>query len=197
MNVGKPNIILLGAGGHCVSVIDVIELQNKYAILGILDNKKTVGEKILGYPIIGRDNDIRNFINEHNYFLITVGQIKTPEIRIKLADLIETNGGKLATIISPSAYVSKYAEINEGTIIMHRCTVNAAAKIGKNCIVNTAANIEHGVEVGDFCHISTGAMINGDTVVGKQTFIGSNATLSHGIHVDPNSVIGAGQFIKK
>ena len=35
-------IILIGAGGHCNSCIDVIELEKKYKIIGLVDNKKKI-----------------------------------------------------------------------------------------------------------------------------------------------------------
>ncbi len=37
----RKNIVLVGGGGHCVSVIDVIENENRFNILGILDSSNT------------------------------------------------------------------------------------------------------------------------------------------------------------
>ena len=36
----RKNIILIGAGGHTTSCIDVIEATNKYKIIGLVDKKK-------------------------------------------------------------------------------------------------------------------------------------------------------------
>ncbi len=36
----KEKIVLIGGGGHCRSAIDVIELTNKYEIIGIVDIKE-------------------------------------------------------------------------------------------------------------------------------------------------------------
>ena len=190
----KSKLILVGAGGHCLSVIDTIEQENKFEIIGILDNEKTTEEKILNYPILGNDDLIPTYNTDNIYFLITVGQIKSPSIRIKLAALLLNC--KVATIISPNAYISKHAQINPGTVILHGATINAGVKIGNHCIINTQANIEHGVIIEEFCHISTGAMINGDCYIKKGSFIGSNATLIQGKIIEENSIIGAGQFIK-
>ena len=33
-------IILVGAGGHCVSCIDVIEKEKKFKIFGLVNNEK-------------------------------------------------------------------------------------------------------------------------------------------------------------
>jgi len=56
--MSKQSIILIGGGGHCKSCIDVIEATNQFVIKGILDITQKLGEKILGYPIIGTNNDI-------------------------------------------------------------------------------------------------------------------------------------------
>ena len=191
----KKNIVLIGGGGHCISVIDIIENGTDFNILGVLDSNVRENN-ILGYKILGDDNLIPDLVNENTYFLITVGQIKNYTIRENIAKKLTENNAKLATVISPLAYVSKHAHIDQGTVIMNYAVVNAKSKIGKNCIINTMSNIEHGVSIGDFCHISTCAVINGDSEVGRGSFIGSNATISNGISIKENSIISAGEFIK-
>ena len=191
----KLNLVLIGGGGHCVSVIDIIENGNEFNILGILDANITENN-ILGYKILGGDNLIPELVNENTYFLITVGQIKSYSTRKKIAEILIKNKAKLATIISTLAYVSQHATIGEGSIIMNGAVVNAKTNIGKNCIINTKSNIEHGVSIGDFCHISTCAVVNGDSVIGNGTFIGSNATISNDVSIKENSIISAGKFIK-
>ncbi len=195
MSETKPNLVLIGGGGHCVSVIDIIENENKFNILGILDSN-IIENNILGYKILGDDNLIPELVNENTYFLITVGQIKNYTIRKNIAKKLTENKAKLATIISTLAYVSKHAIIGEGTIIMNGAVVNAKTTIGKNCIINTKSNVEHGVSIGDFCHLSTCAVVNGDSVIGNGTFIGSNATISNDVSIKENSIISAGKFIK-
>lgn len=191
----KPHIILIGGGGHCISVIDVIEKENKYVIKGILDSNKE-SESVLGYPILGDDKIIPELIAKNVFFLITVGQIKTYGIRRKISEKLEESKAKLATVISPLAYVSDYAKIEEGSVIMHHAFINAESQIGRHCIINTKANIEHGVQVGDFCHISTCSVVNGDSIVEYGTFVGSNATISNGIVIKKDSIISAGKFVK-
>ena len=191
----KKQLILLGGGGHCKSVIDVAESAG-YTILGILDKPELVGTRILDYEIIGVDDDIPQYVDKAA-FVITVGQIKSPAIRQKLYGLVKQAGGKLATIVANDAYVSKYATIGEGTVVMHKAFVNAGAKIGRNCIINTMANIEHNCEIGDFCHISTGTMVNGDTKVEKNSFVGSGSVLYNGIAIKDDSIIPAGTIVRK
>ena len=193
--MNKNNLILIGGGGHCKSVIDVAESAG-FNILGVLDMPEEVEKQVLDYKVIGTDDDISKYVDKAE-FIITVGFIKNPDIRIKIYNRIKEAGGKLATIIASTAHVSKYATIGEGTVIMHQAVVNAGAKIGVNCIINTFANIEHDAQIGDQCHISTGTMVNGDCEVGNNVFIGSQSVLANGITVGDDIIIGAGSVVRK
>lgn len=185
----KKDIILLGGGGHCKSVMEVAESAG-YNILGVLDKPEEIGKQVLNYKVIGIDDDIPQYVDKAE-FVITVGFIKNPAIRVKLYYMVKEAGGKLATIIASSAHVSKYAIIGEGTVIMHQVVVNAGANIGANSIINTFANIEHDAQIGNQCHISTGTMVNGDCKVGDRCFIGSQSVLSNGIVIGDDFIIGA------
>ena len=191
----QKNLILVGGGGHCKSVIDVAESAG-YNILGILDMPEDVGKQVLDYKVIGTDDDIPQYVDKAE-FIITVGFIKSPATRIKLYNKVKEAGGKLATIIASTAHVSKYSTIGEGTVVMHQAFVNAGAHIGANCIINTFCNIEHDAHVGAQSHISTGAMVNGDCNVGERVFIGSQSVLANGITIGDDIIVGAASFVRK
>lgn len=190
----KP-LILVGGGGHCKSVIDVAESAG-YTILGILDMPEMVGTCVLGYLVLGTDDDIPAYVDKAE-FIITVGHIKNNNVRKKIAERIEKAGGNLATIVASDAYVSKHATVGEGTVIMHKAFVNADAKVGTNCIINTMANIEHDAVIGDFCHISTGVMVNGGANIGDDTFVGSQSIVNQGIKVNMGGVISSLSVVNK
>ena len=191
----KKPLILVGGGGHCKSVIDVAESAG-YQIMGVLDMPEVVGKEILSTKIIGTDDDIPTYVDKAE-FVITVGFIKIPAIRINLYDRVKEAGGKLATIIASTAHVSKYSTIGEGTVVMHHAFVNAGAKVGNNVILNTFTNVEHDAVIGDQCHISTGTMVNGECVVGERCFIGSQSVLANGITIGDDIIVGAGSLIRK
>ena len=187
------NLILVGGGGHCKSVIEAAESAG-YNILGVLDTPENVGKQVLAYSVIGTDDDIPQYVDKAE-FVITVGFIKNPAIRIKLYNKVKEAGGKLATVIASTAHVSKYSTIGEGTVVMHQAFVNAGAHIGANCIINTFCNIEHDAQIGDQCHISTGTMVNGDCKVGDRCFIGSQSVLANGVEIGDDVIVGAASCV--
>ncbi|MCF8026470.1 MAG: acetyltransferase [Desulfobacteraceae bacterium] len=195
--MSKPEIILIGAGGHCRSCIDVIEQENRYAIAGVVEKPGAdTAAKVFGYPVLGTDDDLSALRKDYQYALLAVGQIKSARPRIRLCERLLELDFELPAILSPLAYVSPRAKIGTGTIIMHHALVNAGAAIGANCIINTKALVEHDAAVEDHCHISTGAMINGGVRVGEGGFVGSGARIKEGVCLAPGNVVGMGLCIR-
>ena len=190
------NIILVSAGGHARSCIDVIELTDLYKIVGLVEKDVTKSNESLGYPIIGTDEDLPDLRKKYDHALITVGQIKSAETRVRLFSILLNLNYKLPMIFSPRSHISRYSKIGDGTIIMHDVIVNANAEIGQNCIINNKVLIEHDAAVGDHSHIATGAIVNGGVTIGNESFIGSGAVIKQSISIGKGSVIGAGVVLK-
>lgn len=188
-------ILLLGAGGHARSVIDVIETTGAYTIVGLVGQTSEVGTTVLGYPVLGDDDDLPRLLNTHPHALVTLGQIRTPDGRMRLFDLARSLGGELPAITSPRAQVSRHATIGAGTVVMHGAIVNAGATVGRNCIVNSAALVEHDAVIGDHCHISTAAVVNGGVTVGAGSFVGSRSVVRQAIVIGERCVIGMGERV--
>lgn len=193
----KKPLILIGGGGHCKSCIDVIEATNNWEIKGILDKNVKIGQLLLNYPVIGSDDEIDELIANNNYFLITIGQIKSAAIRKGIFINLKLKKAKIATIISPKATVSKNASVGAGTIVHHNCIINAGAYIGENNIINTASIVEHDVKIGNDNHISTRVVLNGNVSLGDACFIGSGSIVLNGLRIIDNVVVGAGSLVTK
>ena len=195
--MNKENIILIGAGGHALSCIDVIEQENKYNIHGLVGLKDEVGKKISGYDVIATQDELVNLSKDFRYAFIAIGQIKNVKLRIDMYESVLNTGFKIPSIISPQSFISRTVQIGEGTIIMNGVILNSGVRIGNNCIINSKALIEHGTQISDHCHISTGAILNGDCVVESKSFVGSGAIVKHGITIKTGSFVNMGKIVTK
>ena len=195
--MAKNPIIVIGAGGHASSCLDVIEQTGLYDIVGCVGDSEQSNTARLAHSVIAVDADLESLAKKYRYAHVAVGQIKSPRTRIRLYERLKQLKFELPVLISPRAYVSKYANIGEGTIVMHHAVVNADAKIGVNCIVNTLSLIEHSVTIGDHCHIATRATVNGDVTIGRGTFVGSGATIKQGVMVGHDVIIGMASSVRK
>lgn len=194
MSASTP-ILLLGAGGHARACIDVIEQGGHFRVGGLMGLPQEIGSQVLGYPVLGTDEDMPALLGKYTHALVTVGQIKTPELRMRLFALLEQSNCKTPAIVSPQAYVSPHAVVGAGTIVMHGAIINAGAMVGRNCIINSQALIEHDAVIEDHCHIATAAVINGGVRIGTGTFIGSNSCVKQYISIGERCLIGMGQNI--
>lgn len=192
------DLILIGGGGHCRSVIDSIKSTNKFNIVGILDIKDNIGKYVDEVEIIGCDEDI-NLIHKRgikNAF-ITIGSIGNTYIRENLYKKIRFIGFNFPIIKDSSAIVSSNSFIGEGTFIGKGSIINSGTYIGKNCIINTGSILEHNCNIGDFVHISPGSVLSGDVKIGDKTHIGVNSTIIQGINIGKNCIIGGGSVVVK
>lgn len=192
----KPNLILIGAGGHAHSCIDVIERSDAFEIAGLIGREEELSNECMGYRVIGSDSDLPELAKQYEYALVTVGQIASAVVRQRIYDSAIALGFKIPSIISKTAHVARGATLGDGTIVMHGAIVNANAKVGNNCIINTKALVEHDAVVSDHCHIATGAIVNGAASIGAGSFVGSGSVIKQGIALGSRCVVGMGVSVR-
>lgn len=191
-------IILLGFGGHAKSVIDCIERQKQYEIIGFLEKQERRNLCYKGYKVIGEDGDLEKLYCQgiRNAF-VTVGFLGRSMVRNHLYTELKRIGFKIPNVIDPSAIVSEDVILGEGNFIGKQAILNADTKIGNMCIINSGAIIEHECQIEDFSHISVGTVLCGQVTVGKRVFVGAGSTLIQGIGVEDDCVIAAGVTVRK
>lgn len=187
-----PRILLVGAGGHARACIDVIESTARFTIGGCVNAVFVAGATVLGHPVLGDDDALAALRATHDAALIAIGHLGDSFARRRMVATLVQLGFDLPTIISPRAHVSRHADVDRGTIVMHDVVIGPNARVGSHSIVNTRALIEHDVIVGDDCHIATGAILNGGVRIGRGAFVGSGAVIRPGVQVHEGAFITMG-----
>lgn len=192
----KKKIVLIGAGGHCKVVLELLFSIKEYEVAGIVDFKDRVGSKVLGVSVVGADADLPRFFKAgiKNCF-IAVGSIGNPRLRVNPYTIAQKIGFSFPNLISPSALVSSSAILGQGNYIAPGAVVNAGATIGNNCIVNTGAIIEHDCTVGDFVHLSPGSILSGGVTVGDYSHVGTGSVVIQNLEIGANVIVGAGSVV--
>ncbi len=184
------DVILVG-GFH-----EVIELCEKtdFNIVGIIDGQ--LQDSYFGYPVIGSDTDAKALFPKYGKCKLVITP-DSPLIREKLVKIYASIGYDFATIISPSATISKLATIGKGTIIQDGVNVSACTKIENFVKLNTNANVMHDNAISDFVTIAPNAVILGRVEVGISSYIGANATILPELKVGCHSTVGAGAVVTR
>lgn len=188
------SIIIIGAGGHAKIVIDTIEAQGQFKIVGLLD-KAGQTAKVLNYAIIGTDDDFLSAPQTVKNVALGLGIIQASTLRQKIYEKFEQKGFTFPTLIHPSAIVAKSAIINKGAQILAGVVIQPEACIEANVIVNTGAIIEHDCRIGAHSHIAPGAVLGGGVTVGSCSLIGLGAKILPGVRIGAGSTVGAGAVV--
>lgn len=191
----KEKVILIGAGGHCKVIIDIIGSGEKYEIIGITD-KDGIGTNLYGIPIVGTDDELFDIYKSgvKNAF-ISLGALNNMEIRNKIYYNLKSIGYKLPILIHQRATVSPYVKVGEGTCVMAGAVINSGTVIGRNSIINTSSVIEHDCVIGNNCHVSPKAGLAGGVSVGNNSHIGIGANVIQGVAIGDNVIVGAGAVV--
>ena len=173
----------------------MVESSGHWHVLGLVGLPEQVGEKVLGYPVLGSDQNLPSLRQQCSHALLAIGQIGLSSQRQRLASELERLAFALPAVISARAHVSRHAQLGLGTSVGHGVIVNSGAIVGDYCILNSNALIEHDAVIGDYCHVSTGALVNGGARIGTGSFIGSGAVLREGLKLPSQTVISAGKRV--
>ena len=192
----SKQILLIGGGGHCKSVIDTLVKNNEYQKIGIVDEPRLVGEKVLGIDVIGSDTDLAQLkLKGFDYAFVTIASQSLLKKRIKLFNELEKLGFIIPNIIDQTAILASKVGLQHGIYVGKSVIINSSAVIKKGTILNTASLIEHDSIIDDFCHIAPRACIAGNCKIGKNTFVGMNASIKQNTSVGNNVVIGMGAVV--
>lgn len=186
-------VLVYGASGHAKVVMDIIEEQGRYKIVGLIDDDpKLQGQKFCGYRIVGGFDQLNGNTYKGYYIIIAVGENRA---RKKLCKKLASLEYQFIAAVHPSAQIGKNVFIGSGTMIMANVVVNPDTKVGAHVILNTGATIDHDCVIGDFVHISPGVHIAGNVVIGKLSHIGIGVNIIQGVKIGENSLIGAGAAV--
>ena len=190
------NIIVIGSSGHAKVVIDCIEKENKYEIIGLLDRFKEVGSNSFGYKVLGKEEDLQDLIKTYKIEggIIAIGDNFT---RYTVYDKISQNIPQFnfINVIHPSAQIARNVLIGKGTVIMANTTISSEATVGAFCIINNNSSLDHDSKMLDYSSLAPGSSIGGNTKIGLFTAVSLGAKVIHGITIGEHTIIGTGATV--
>ena len=190
----QKKIVVFGAGGHVKVVLATIEVEDRYEVVGLLDDDESKhGSCVFGVPVLGGRKEVAKLkYKEISKSIVAIGDnLKRAEV----ADFMKRNSFHLVRIIHPSATILRGAKLGEGTVVLPNAYVGADAMIGPGVILSVGAVVGHDCEVGPWAHLSVGVKLAGNVRVGDFSFIGMGAVLLPGVEVGRRVIIGANAVV--
>lgn len=167
----KEKLLLVGAGGFGRVVSEQARLAYNCAFV---DDGFEIGTEICGITVIGHLSDLESLRSEYGKLVIAIGN---STLRAQIYQKALMNDYSFPNIICSSAYISPYAKIGWGCVILNNAVIQNGAIVGNGVLVNPGVEIHHDSFVNDFSLIYTNSIVRTGAKVGKCVRIGSNVTI--------------------
>ena len=197
-------IAILGASGHGKVIAEIAELIGFEEVV-FFDDAWTGHEspdegieetQASGFPwkVVGNTETLLASVGEFDTCFVGIGN---NGVRWGKQRLLKQSGAHLKQLIHPTATVSKYAVVGEGSVVMANAVINPFAKIGAACIVNTASTIDHDCILNHAVHVSAGANLGGGVEVGSESWVGIRSCVRQYLKIGSGVTVGAGAAVVK
>ncbi len=185
-------LVILGAGGHGRALLELVRVLGSLELVGLVDAAPQAPE-MLGIPLLGDESVLAGLRRAGvGQAAIALGDC---EARLAAAARLARLGFSFPPLVHPSAIMARSATLGEGTVVLPRAVLGAAARIGRFCIVNTGAILEHDVELGEGTHCAPGCVLPGGVRVGARALIGAGAACRPHVSVGEGAVVGVGAAV--
>jgi sugar O-acyltransferase (sialic acid O-acetyltransferase NeuD family) len=188
----KRSIVIIGSGGHAVSVTNVA-ISAGMDVMAYIDDQKA-GHKLLGSPIITKEQFLERFSNLN--IAVAIGDNYT---RQKVYNEYKRSAPEcnFPALIHKSAVIGVNTKIGMGTVIMPLSNVGPHSKVGECCILNTSSSIDHDCYMMSFSSLAPRVASGGGVSIGTRAAISIGAVIRNGISIGDDSVIGANSYVHK
>lgn len=188
---GNKKIVVIGSGGHALSVLDVAESAGFFPHAVVDPHRRE--KEVFGLPVVAHVDEIR--LRDVN-FCLGVGSNFDREILYREVSQA-FQGAVFPVLLHPSSSVSRTASISAGAVLMAHASAGPGSSVGVGSFMNTGSSVDHDAELGNFSSLGPGARSGGGVKIGERVMIGMGAAVLQGISIGPDSVIGALSMVNR
>lgn len=181
--MSKEKLLLVGAGGFGRMVAEQAMLQYDCAFV---DDGQPVGTEIYGIPVVGGLADLPELRKEYGLLVVGIGNNR---FRAQVYEKAKALGFAFPNIVAPSAYISPYAKLGYGCVLLQNACIQNGASVGSGVLLNAGTEVHCDATVGDYALIYTSSVIRTGATVGKFARIGSNCTICNNATVLDGAVV--------
>ena len=169
--MSKEKLLLIGAGGFGRMVAEQAMLQYDCAFV---DDGQPAGAEICGIPVVGGLTDLPELRKEYGLLVVGIGNNR---FRAQVYEKAKALGYAFPNIIAPSAYISPYAKLGCGCVVLQNACVQNGASVGDGVLLNARKEVHCDASVGDYALIYINSVIRTGATVGNFARIGSNSSI--------------------
>ena len=189
-------VVIFGCSGHAKVVVDILESNEDYKLIGFIDRFIPENTNVLDYKVIGTESFLPKLMKKYKFNKGVIG-IGDNFIRSKVVNFIKKIAPdfKFINCIHNSAKLSKYCDFGVGNVVMPGVSINASSIISDHCILNTNSSLDHDCRMKSYSCLAPNSAVGGNCIIGKYSYVGIGASIFHGVEIDENCIVGGGSVL--
>ncbi|MET1039354.1 MAG: acetyltransferase [Aeromicrobium sp.] len=185
------DLILIGAGGLAREVAAAVDAGDRYRIVGIVDDDRSLhGTRVAGRPVVGALDQV--LWDRTSQLVVCAGR---GDVRQRIAERLAAHDigrSRFATIVHPSVHVPPSCFVGVGSVLLAHVALTADARIGRHVVAMPNSTITHDDTVEDFATLCAGVSLAGGVTVAQGAYLGANASVRQHLRVGRDSTLGMG-----
>jgi sugar O-acyltransferase (sialic acid O-acetyltransferase NeuD family) len=189
-------LLVLGSSGHASVVLDAIELQGVYQVVGLLDSFQTKGTQRHGYEILGSPEEAVAIAERCGCraFVVAVGDNWSRwQLTLRLQEAMPDI--ELAAVVHPAAVIARSARVHSGSVVFAGSVIGQNVIVETGCIVNVASSVNHDCHLEPYASLAPGVHLGGAVKIGLRSSAGISSAVREKVVIGRDTVLGAGAVL--
>jgi sugar O-acyltransferase (sialic acid O-acetyltransferase NeuD family) len=183
-------LILVGDSAFAEIAHEYFDGDTEYEVVAFAVERAYLSkERLNGLPVVALEDLAMHYDPAHHDVHVAIVYTQLNRLRARLTMQAKSMGYRLASYISPRAFVWRNAKIGEHCFIFEDNTVQPFVSIGNNVVLWSGNHIGHHSTIGDNCFISSHVVISGFCDIGQNSFLGVNSTISNNVKIGADNWI--------
>lgn len=192
-------IVILGSGSHGIDILECMLEQNRiserYQPLGFLDDRPAQ-PTVHGFPVLGGLGEVPGLASEVQ-FVTAIGSPNSYRSKPALLGSLGIAPHRWASVVHPSAWVSPWAEVGRGCVILQQCTLSAGCRLADQVVLLPGCRVSHDTMVDDFNTLATGVILSGFVRVEANCYLGAGSLVRERLTLGRGCLVGMGSVVVK
>lgn len=195
MDYSKTPVIIIGTGAEARVALDMCNTLEVLVYGFLTEDVEEIHQELNDILILGElgGKDAENILKEENTRILLA--VKDPDKRQEMVEELSSKRADIISLVHPSAVVSPYAQIGNGSLVYAQATVHANSMVGAYSLVMSGVVISPDVVIGENVTIESNAVIGANVVIEDECVIGSGAVIQAGLTIGRESLVGAGAVV--
>jgi sugar O-acyltransferase (sialic acid O-acetyltransferase NeuD family) len=193
-------LLIVGTGGFARETAEAVRAVNEHEttwhLRGYLDDDPRLNGRVVeGIRVLGPVDAIGEYPDAS--VAVCTGHPGNYFSRKRIVDRLALASERYATIVHPSAAVSRSCRLGSGTVLLAHVTATAAVEVGAHVAVMPQVVLTHDDVVEDYATFGSGVRVGGRALVRQGAYIGAGALILQELIIGAWALIGMGAVVTK